>query len=87
MAHIQYDTQLAFSIPSDKRDDYFKMVDAASGWIRKYSGRYDEAIDASSDPIVIFNLDFIPMATWMYMSNKLEEMGAVNITETLANLN
>ena len=80
---LTLDTQREFMIPADKRDDYFKIVDTASGWIKRYSGRYDEAIDASSDPIVIFDLQYIPQDIWIYMNTKLKTIGAKEMTEEL----
>lgn len=80
---LTVDTQRAFIIPDDKRDDYFKMVDTTSGWIRRHSGRYDEAIDATNDPIVIFNLEYIPRDIWIYMNSKLKSIGAKEMTEEL----
>lgn len=83
---IQFDTQFAFTIPADSRDAYFELVDSVSGYIRKYSGRYDEAIDSSSDPLVIFNLEYIPQYVWEYMITKLVKMGAIDVTQTLIGL-
>ena len=80
---IQFDSQFAFAIPADKREDYFRIVDAVSGYIRKYSGRYDEAIDTSNDPIVIFNVEFIQQHVWQFIITELAAIGAVDITETL----
>ena len=77
------DTQRAFMIPADKRDDYFEIVDKVSSQIRAFSGRYDNAIDASNDPIVIFNLEYIPQNIWIYMSIKLKAIGAKEMTEEL----
>jgi hypothetical protein len=77
------DTQRAYMIPADKRDAYFQMVDSASGPINKISGRYGQAIDASNDPIVIFNLEYIPQHVWGYMSGRLETIGAKDMTEEL----
>ena len=80
---ITTDTQRAFLIPDDKRDDYFKIVEAVDSWICRFSGRYDQAIDASNDPIVIFNMEYIPKAIWLYIEKKLEAIGAKDVTETL----
>jgi hypothetical protein len=77
------DTQKAYMIPDDKRDDYFEMVDSASGPINKVSGRYHQAIDASNDPIVIFDLGYIPQHVWGYMSRRLEAIGAKDMTAEL----
>lgn len=80
MAHIKFDTQRAYKIPDDKRDEYFEIVDQVSS---NLGSRLRNAIDTSNDPIVIFDLEYIPTAVWFRISFRLSEIGAENITETL----
>lgn len=82
---ITYDTQKAFLIPDDKREQFFNLMDLIAKYCPNATrgSSINDACYVGLDPIVIFNLDFFSEKNYNAIMNKLNEMGATDITETL----
>ena len=82
---ITFDTQTAYKVPFDGREDYFELIDNHLKNCKALSNsNINAALNTQNDPIIIFDfayfnqkqVEFIKL--WMNLKVK-----ALNITETL----
>lgn len=75
------DTQVAFLLPDDKREDYFNWIDGLLATIKH--SNVTEAWNVYNDPIIIADKEFITQHNWKVVESFMRKIGAKNITETL----
>ena len=77
---IIFDTQRAYIIPSETREEYFDIVDKLTTALHHH---IRDAVDSTHDPIVIFNQEHISAQNFKVLDRMLKEIGAKDITDTL----
>ena len=85
MSLINCDTQRAWLVPDDKREDYFALVDLVVLYNPKIFKTSDSdcAWGPENDPIVIVDFAYFSEFWTKVITSRFKKMGAKDITETL----
>lgn len=85
MARINFDTQIAFLIPDDKRDEYFEWVNVMASFCKRAMNINNvmQAWNTELDPIIIADKEFFSQVNWIAIENFMKKIGAKDVTETL----
>lgn len=83
---IVFDTQFAFLIPDDKREEYFNLVDEVAKYCPTAMNlnNINQAWNAYLDPIVIIDMSYFSKKNSEVIRVKMEKLGAKDITDTLS---
>ena len=86
MSRIKYDTQKAFLIPDDKRDEYFEWVIIMAKYnpIAMNNSNVQSAWDCTMDPVIIGDADYFTEKNWKAIEAFMTKIGAKDITESLS---
>lgn len=86
MARISFDTQKAFLIPDDKRDEYFEWVTIMAKYCPKAMSlnNVGKAWNTDLDPIIVGDREYFSEKNWKAIETFMTKISAKDVTESLS---
>lgn len=86
MSQIMFDTQVAFLVPDDKRDEYFELVDKVADFCPNAMNLNNvrQSWDTTLDPIVIVDMSYFSKQNGEAIRTEMMKLGAKDITDSLS---
>ncbi len=86
MSRIAFDTQKAFLIPDEKRDEYFEWVKVMANYCpgAMSNSNVTQAWNTELDPIIIANSEYFSEKNWKAIEAFMKKIGAKDVTESLS---